>query len=120
MGYSGQKHLSQCSGYLHCLTAGKLDIDVLWLSLQEELPEMSQTDQVRRAMPFWQSLSHQERLQMMTFSIKEVKAYAALAARKMEREADGNTAYAQGTSVATPMHLVRLLANLLPGKRQPS
>ena len=97
-GLSYQKHLSQCNRHNLCLRADDLDLDVLCSSLQEELQELSQPERIKRVHPFWESLSHEERLEMMTFSIKEVKAYAALAARQIEREADGNTAYAQGTS----------------------
>jgi len=60
------------------------------LALQDELEEMSAVDRMRRIEPFWKQLSHEERLELMTFSTKEVKAQALVATRKIEREAEGN------------------------------
>ncbi|KAL0037645.1 hypothetical protein WJX77_006007 [Trebouxia sp. C0004] len=55
---------------------------------KDELEEMSAVDRLRRIEPFWKQLSHEERLELMTFSTKEVKAQALTATRKIEREAE--------------------------------
>ena len=59
------------------------------MALQDELEETSALDRVRRVEPFWKQLSHEERLELMTFSTKEVKAQAVMVTRKLERDAEG-------------------------------
>ncbi len=61
------------------------------LALQDELEEMSAVDRLRRVEPFWKQLSHEERLELMTFSTKEVKAQAVTVTRKLERDAEGKS-----------------------------
>jgi len=61
------------------------------LALQDELEEMSAVDRLRRVEPFWKQLSHEQRLELMTFSTKEVKAQALIATRKIERDAEGKS-----------------------------
>jgi hypothetical protein len=66
-------------------------ISATWsLALQDELEEMSAVDRLRRVEPFWKQLSHEERLELMTFSTKEVKAQAVNVTRKLERDAESN------------------------------
>lgn len=60
---------------------------------QEELEEMPATIRLRRVEPFWESLSHEERVEIMTFSVKEVKAEALLCAKQIEQEADGTATF---------------------------
>ncbi|KAL0047720.1 hypothetical protein WJX82_010297 [Trebouxia sp. C0006] len=55
---------------------------------KDELEETSALDRVRRVEPFWKQLSHEERLELMTFSTKEVKAQAVMVTRKLERDAE--------------------------------
>ena len=59
------------------------------LALQDELEEMSAVDRLRRVEPFLKQLSHEQRLELMTFSTKEVKAQAVMVTRKLERDAEG-------------------------------
>lgn len=61
------------------------------MALQDELAEMSAVDRLRRVEPFWKQLSHEERLELMTFSTKEVKAQAVIVTRKLERDAEGKS-----------------------------
>jgi len=61
------------------------------MALQDELEETSALDRLRRVEPFWKQLSHEERLELMTFSTKEVKAQAVIVTRKLERDAEGKS-----------------------------
>ncbi|KAA6426501.1 MAG: U box, partial [Trebouxia sp. A1-2] len=54
----------------------------------DELEEMPPMDRLERIQPFWKQLSHEERLELMTFSTKEVKAQALIATKKIERDAE--------------------------------
>lgn len=58
--------------------------------LQEELEETPIIERIKRVAPFWEGLSQDERVELMTFSVKEVKAQAVLIARKMDKEAYGD------------------------------
>ena len=57
--------------------------------LQAELEAMDVGDRMKRIEPFWKGLSRQERVQLMTVSVAEVKAEARRVAKKDAQAADG-------------------------------
>lgn len=46
-------------------------------------------DRMKRIEPFWKGLSRQERVEVMTMSVAEVKAQARLVAKRDAQAADG-------------------------------
>ena len=62
------------------------------MASQGELSDQPASFKVRWVEYFWSTLSREQRVQFMTFSIQEVKAEAAVAAKTIERDSDGNTA----------------------------
>ena len=54
---------------------------------------MDVEDRMKRIEPFWKSLSRDERVEMMTLSVKAVKAQAKIVAKRAAEEADGMANY---------------------------
>lgn len=71
-------------------------------------------DRLERIQPFWKQLSHEERLELMTFSTKEVKAQALIATKKIERDAEGKSILQPlETCRECIMQIVAMLTHLL-------
>ena len=59
------------------------------LLLQEQREVMDIGDRIRRIVPFWNGLSGEERLRVMTLSVADAKAQARKCSKDAQKKADG-------------------------------
>lgn len=63
--------------------------DRIQLVLQADLHAMDVDDRMKRIAPFWKGLLQSERVEVMTLSVKDVKAQAKIVAKKDAEKGDG-------------------------------